>query len=151
MFALIYFSRAKEPFSEDQLATLAEKARHKNQQLSVTGLLNYHRGHFFQYLEGDEAEVRALMDTIQQDSRHTVGGIKYLPTFLSRRFEDWMFVRYVPPETVGYIDLVGLLRDTVFHPTVYVASPDFKNDHAGQRMVRVVDRLANYYRKNKKS
>ena len=75
---------------------LLDKAKRKNAQLGVTGMLLYDKGSFFQVLEGDPETVKSLIKTIQKDDRHDhVVKIIFEP-IEERDFSDW---------TMGYSDL----------------------------------------------
>jgi hypothetical protein len=68
---LVYLSRASWPFSREEVETLIEGARPRNQALGITGLLLYGRGFFLQLLEGDAIHVGALFMKIGADTRHS--------------------------------------------------------------------------------
>jgi len=70
MFQIIYYSSATAPFSQTDLTDLLTKARENNSRLGVTGMLLYKDGNFIQLLEGEEATLKALYDTISHDPRH---------------------------------------------------------------------------------
>jgi hypothetical protein len=70
LHSLVYVSAAVDPFSDDALQELLQRARQKNAQLGVTGLLLYADGNFMQCLEGARVAVSALFETISRDPRH---------------------------------------------------------------------------------
>lgn len=112
MFAVIYYSEATRSFSEEELYRLAQKASSNNEQLFVSGFLQYKKGHFLQYLEGEEAVVCTLMDTIKQDGRHTVTRILQLPDIERRRFKTW-HMRYWTFNEFTQIELADLLEEVL--------------------------------------
>ena len=67
---LVYRSRASSPMNARALAALLVAARARNHALSVTGLLIYDRGTFFQWIEGPSAAIAALWQSIRHDPRH---------------------------------------------------------------------------------
>ncbi|WP_100641838.1 BLUF domain-containing protein [Alteromonas facilis] len=72
MFRLVYVSKINQPlFDSTALANILAKAREKNAELNITGMLICNYVHFLQALEGDENAVRDLYTTIAQDPRHT--------------------------------------------------------------------------------
>lgn len=71
MFRLVYVSSALADFGPDELLDLLVKARHKNDQKHITGMLLYKDGNFMQVLEGEESAVRQLFHTIENDTRHS--------------------------------------------------------------------------------
>ena len=71
MLAIVYMSRAKQPFNGKDLLELLNKARINNARLQISGLLLYKDGEFMQVLEGDDEAVNAKMAQIARDPRHT--------------------------------------------------------------------------------
>jgi hypothetical protein len=86
---LVYMSRAREPFSDDDLARLCTNSAARNADRNVTGLLLYDGKRFIQALEGEEQAVRAAMSRIEADPRHYA--IEYIADqpIDRRRFIDW--------------------------------------------------------------
>ena len=70
MFSLTYTSSALTPFSPRELRALLETCIENNRRRDVTGMLLYKDGDFMQVLEGVEATVVAVHDTIACDPRH---------------------------------------------------------------------------------
>jgi hypothetical protein len=71
-FRLMYRSRSRIPETDRkiELGTLFSAARRNNKRAGVTGALLLTGNWFVQVLEGDEATVRSLYDTIAKDPRH---------------------------------------------------------------------------------
>jgi len=89
MHFLVYVSSATDLFSRSDLFALLERAREKNAGLGITGMLLYRDGNFMQALEGEEAAVEALHQTIAADPRHR-GMITLLRgTHPERQFPKW--------------------------------------------------------------
>lgn len=89
MFYLIYVSSASHLMSEDELLSLLQEARERNQELNVTGMLLYQDGTFMQILEGDKQTVLDLYDAIKMDDRHK-GVITMLTADIQEgNFQDW--------------------------------------------------------------
>ena len=89
MIQLAYFSSAIRLFSEQELKSLLNQARTKNNKLNITGMLVYHDGAFVQFLEGEAKYVHKLYDRIQKDARHK-GIIKLSEVTIEQRiFQDW--------------------------------------------------------------
>lgn len=70
MFQLIYASTATRSFTEDDLRTLAERARERNKEDDITGVLVHRNGSFLHVVEGAEDDVRALYERVCDDGRH---------------------------------------------------------------------------------
>lgn len=85
---LIYTSAATQVDASD-LKQILKVARNNNSQISVTGMLLYISGSFFQILEGDEATLMGLFTTITADPRHE-NVTKIIQEPISQRaFGDW--------------------------------------------------------------
>ena len=89
MFYLIYISTASGPMADDDLVALLDQSRRKNADLGITGMLVYQLGNFMQLLEGDEAVVRNLFETIKRDKRHFAVISIITGTSTDRNFDDW--------------------------------------------------------------
>ena len=70
LIRLVYASAAIKPFTATELSELLLKARTKNSNLGITGLLLYLKSSFFQILEGKEEDVTPLFELIGRDPRH---------------------------------------------------------------------------------
>jgi hypothetical protein len=87
--AVAYLSSAVGSPTEADLATLLERARAKNLELGVTGVLLYHEGTFFQYFEGPPEAVEVVYRRIQRDPMHH-GLIELMRAPVeARAFSDW--------------------------------------------------------------
>lgn len=86
---LVYQSRPVKLFTEAQLQQLLVHARARNHANSITGLLVYDHGCFFQWLEGPAAAVAEIWAAIQRDPRH--GDIEILgeKQIAKRLFSEW--------------------------------------------------------------
>jgi len=89
MIEVIYASRATKPFTPSDLDALLLKARQRNEQDNISGLLLYDHGSFLQVLEGDDAVVDATVARIRTDPRH--GNILLLKRgpIDKRSFGEW--------------------------------------------------------------
>lgn len=86
---LIYISSATRWPTEEDLRVLLEQARARNQRQNITGLLVYGNATYLQVLEGSEADVHAVFDSICKDTRNT-GVVKLREAEIaSRDFENW--------------------------------------------------------------
>lgn len=96
LIQIIYCSAAKHHFSKSELAHLLAKSRSNNLKNSVTGMLLYAEGSFFQVLEGEPEAVERLFETIRQDRRHKDVTLIIHEPIAERAFGDW---------TMGYSDI----------------------------------------------
>jgi methanogenic corrinoid protein MtbC1 len=85
----VYRSRAVRSLSPPDLHQLTEVAQSRNATESVTGLMLYDGGGFFQWLEGPADSVGRVMSSIRRDPRHTDIEVLNDAAVPARRFSDW--------------------------------------------------------------
>jgi Sensors of blue-light using FAD len=104
MHHLIYLSTPTQPLTDAELRELLTRARAKNAELNVTGLLFYGPGHFLQLLEGDAVTLAALYEQIGTDARHhSLVKLADKPV-AGRSFLDWaMAFRPLDPALFDYV------------------------------------------------
>lgn len=83
--------------ADTEIPKILRSCRNNNPKLQIGGVLHYGNGYFFQVLEGPEAAVDHLYQTIYNDLRHTRVETLERKTVQSRRFPDWS-MKYVPFE-----------------------------------------------------
>ena len=111
-----YVSRFARPFSETELAQLADQSAAKNKDLDVTGILITSGGIFFQVLEGPAEAVDGIFGAIESDARHTdllvLGVEEQVDT---RIFPDWS-MKTVNLDAASHLRLLPLktLMQAVF-------------------------------------
>ena len=93
---LVYASAATKPFTQGDLRDLLSKARTNNSNVSVTGLLLYHKLSFFQILEGLEQDVAPLFARIGRDPRHDRVLLLSKKEMEARNFGAW---------SMGFVDV----------------------------------------------
>jgi hypothetical protein len=86
---MVYRSRAVGALSDYELYELVQAAQSRNAAESITGLMLYDDGRFYQWLEGPAASVGRLMRSIKADRRHTDIEILSDKTSTTRQFGDW--------------------------------------------------------------
>ena len=89
MYYLIYRSQVAAQMSEDELRQLLEQSRNYNKTVNITGMLLYFEDKFLQLLEGDEAKVKELYNSIRGDSRHKNVITLKEGSAEKRLFPDW--------------------------------------------------------------
>lgn len=94
VYSVVYTSAETTVFDDEDLEALLVHARDRNEKAGITGVLLYRRGRFVQYLEGGEREVRALIERIASDPRHT--GVRVI-------IDDRYTTRHFPHWTMGYV------------------------------------------------
>lgn len=102
---LMYASAAAPGTDASDRKAILQVSRSNNSQRSVTGMLLYTSGSFFQVLEGDEATLKQLFATIVSDPRHrNVTKIIHEP-IAQRAFGDWtMGFSEVDPSELASIE-----------------------------------------------
>ncbi|BDT68181.1 hypothetical protein os1_23630 [Comamonadaceae bacterium OS-1] len=70
LLSLVYVSSAHQPLGEPELEQLLHKARDRNQQNALTGVLLYNGGNFMQYLEGPSQALQETYRRIACDPLH---------------------------------------------------------------------------------
>jgi methanogenic corrinoid protein MtbC1 len=86
---LTYKSVATASPSPADLRALVGKARARNRNLSVTGMLLYEDGSFLQTLEGPPDKLGALWSSIKQDTRHDQIEVLSEHIAPARVFSEW--------------------------------------------------------------
>lgn len=89
VLSIIYSSAATVPFSDTDLVELLKVSRRNNAGSEVTGMLLYRDGRFLQVLEGPEEPLRALMDVLATDERHTGLRVLFEEPLRTRQFPNW--------------------------------------------------------------
>ncbi|WP_060713220.1 BLUF domain-containing protein [Pseudonocardia sp. HH130629-09] len=92
---LIYRSHSTVPGDrrDEVLAEIFDVARSKNKKAGVTGALLISDHWFVQALEGDEAVVTGLFETIREDDRHTEVSVVESTPVAGRVFSRWSMAR----------------------------------------------------------
>lgn len=88
---IVYASLCVIPpaYAAAQIDDLVAKARHRNASLGITGALIYSERHFAQAIEGEEADLNQLMESISRDPRHKDLVILEQAPIARRRFQRW--------------------------------------------------------------
>lgn len=90
LYNLVYCSRASDGVDNDAVNQIIETSRRCNPARSITGLLVFGSGIFFQWLEGPRDSVLALLALLKNDSRHhTVVLLTSGEEVRERLFPDW--------------------------------------------------------------
>lgn len=97
LVAIAYTSSATQPMGDADLEQLLERARRKNEEVRVTGVLLYHDGSFLQYFEGPAEGVEVVYERIRRSPLHG-GIIELINGLIERRvFSSWVMGFTHPP------------------------------------------------------
>jgi uncharacterized membrane protein (DUF373 family) len=140
MIQLVYISVATAPMSKQDLTQLLQYCRQHNPQIGVTGMLFYGNGTFLQVLEGEERVIDELLDTIEQDPRHTGVQVIQRKAITEREYADWsMGFQQVSERALRAANGAGLAD---FHEA------DFEARYLREHQV-VVQSLMDHFRKQR--
>jgi hypothetical protein len=137
VFGLAYASRAKQSFDEQSLRELAIHAERKNKDLDVTGYLNFNRGIFFQFLEGDRHRVLDLMEQIARDDRHEILNIIHLDDLETRFFPDWR-MRFVTNRELTTVRMEDILENVLVNMTTKI----YGEEIVKRTVLRTIQKMA---------
>ena len=87
--SLVYVSSAVKLLSHDEIEHLLKRARERNKEYGITGILLHNDGNFMQYLEGPKDNLDTIYKIIREDTRHTGLILISRETIKSRQFSDW--------------------------------------------------------------
>jgi hypothetical protein len=111
MKQVIYISNAVNLMDDDELIDLLQKARIKNLELEITGVLLYSLGTFIQVIEGPKNNIDAVFKSIEHDPRHK-NIIKLVDKQESKRtFPDWS-MGFSPVKPYKTKELLSYLQST---------------------------------------
>lgn len=95
----LYISTAPS-LSRDEVDAILESSARNNPEHGVTGLLLYNGRNFLQLLEGEEAELVALMLRISHDPRHSGVSVLERRNIPERMCPDWAMRRILISESI---------------------------------------------------
>ncbi len=98
----------------DEILTVSQR---NNLQAALTGALVYDNNNYLQWLEGEPLKVRAVVERIFQDDRHTDIKLLTVNKLKGRWFPDWnMTAAVTQDETLRGLKLVPHLSLANFDP-----------------------------------
>ncbi len=96
MIQLCYVSTATRLMTREDLTDILEKARRKNVERGITGMLVYKDMSFLQILEGNKADISEVYDSIEDDPRHHRVKVLFEKEVKQREFGEWAMGFYQP-------------------------------------------------------
>lgn len=104
--SLVYVSSAVRLLSIDEIEYLLKRARERNREYGITGVLLYIGGNFMQYLEGPKDNLDTIYKIIQQDEQHTGMILVSREIIEERQFSYWS-MGFQTREVEGYVGSPG--------------------------------------------
>ncbi|WP_337661275.1 BLUF domain-containing protein [Erythrobacter sp. Alg231-14] len=96
----LYISTAPS-LTRDDVAAILDSSARNNPARGITGLLLYNGRNFLQLLEGEGAELDALMKRIGQDRRHTGVSLLNKTAVSERACPQWAMKRVIIADSVS--------------------------------------------------
>ncbi|MBX3586179.1 MAG: BLUF domain-containing protein [Ramlibacter sp.] len=106
LYGVLYTSTLSATAGISVVPAILTVARARNQRDGVTGVLVFDGQNFCQYIEGERASIRACMDRIFDDTRHTDIELSHDGAIADRHFKRFL-TGYASPDGE---DLVGSVR-----------------------------------------
>ena len=100
--ALVYVSSAVRPLSLEEIGYLLQRARERNKEYGITGVLLYIGDNFMQYIEGHKDNLDIIYKIIQEDDQHTGLVLVSREAIQDREFGDWAMA-YKTIDVEGYV------------------------------------------------
>lgn len=100
--SLVYVSSAVRLLNLEEIEYLLKRARERNKEYGITGVLLYVGGNFMQYIEGPKDNLDIIYKIIQEDDQHTGLILVSREAIESRQFGDWSMA-YQTKDVEGYV------------------------------------------------
>lgn len=100
--SIVYVSSAVRLLSLDEVGYLLARARERNGEYGVTGVLLYIGGNFMQYIEGPADSLDVIYKIIRDDKLHTGIILVSRESIKERQFGDWSMA-FQTREFEGYV------------------------------------------------
>ena len=104
--SLVYVSSATRLLSLEEIGYLLNRARERNKEYGITGVLLYIGGNFMQYIEGPKDNLDIIYKIIQEDDKHTGLFLVSQEAIEKRQFGDWAMA-YQTIDVEGYVGSPG--------------------------------------------
>jgi hypothetical protein len=107
--SLVYVSSAVKLLTPEEIEHLLTRARERNLEYDITGILLYIGGNFMQYIEGPSDNLEVIFKIIREDKQHSGIILVTRETIKEREFGDWSMAY----DTRDIQDYVGAPGDKV--------------------------------------
>lgn len=115
MYRVVYISAVTGEFTESMIDDILKVSREQNKIHNITGMLLLNNYQFIQYIEGDEKDIKQLVNNLKKDTRHTDFIILQEGNIDKRLFADWNMlfknIRYLNEKelkSIEHIDLTNI-------------------------------------------
>jgi len=92
--SLVYVSSAVRLLNLEEISYLLNRARDRNKEYGITGVLLQIDGNYMQYLEGLKDNLDIIYNIIQEDEQHTGLILIAREAIEVRLFSDWPLAYY---------------------------------------------------------
>ena len=106
LYSLVYVSSAVRLLSLEEISYLLKRARERNKEYGITGVLLYIGGNFMQYIEGPKDNLNMIYKIIREDDQHTGLILVSREAIENRLFGDWSMA-YQTKDVEGYVGSPG--------------------------------------------
>ncbi|MGJ7505408.1 BLUF domain-containing protein [Variovorax sp. RHLX14] len=89
LYEVLYCSTLAQGLPPDTVGSIASRARMRNAERDITGLLVFDGMRFCQHLEGPPEAIDALMQQIESDPRHVGVRVVYQAPLAARRYSGF--------------------------------------------------------------
>ena len=100
--SLVYVSSAVRQLNLEEISYLLKRARERNKEYGITGVLLYISNNFMQYIEGPKDNLDIIYKIIREDDQHTGLILVDREAIESRQFGDWSMA-YQTKDVEGYV------------------------------------------------
>ncbi len=108
LFNFVYCSLAASGVDDVEVGRIVESAQRNNLERSITGVLVFGSGVFFQWIEGPAAEMQRLIADLHRDTRHyDIVTLDQNEENRERLYPNWEM------ERVGAEDIRAVLEDAI--------------------------------------
>ena len=104
--SLVYVSSAVRLLTLEEIGYLLKRARERNKEYGITGVLLYVGDNFMQYIEGPKDNLDIIYKIIREDDQHAGLSLLSREAIDSRQFGDWSMA-YQTVDVEGYAGSPG--------------------------------------------
>lgn len=114
MKSTVYLSKANTIFSKDELESMVTTFERRNMLMGITGYMCFFNNRFFQYIEGNAADVDALMESIRADARHRILYESEIEQIDTRSFSKWS-MRQLRTKELSIVGLEACIEQSMHY------------------------------------